>query len=68
VYNVLTHWFPGITVGSKQLTEEMITFVCGKSLKPLVEKEFGFTKDQIIEAYKLLASGGHMGKIAVKVV
>jgi len=58
----------GINVGAEQLTEDMVAFVCGKNLDMHVEKTFDFTKDQIIEAFKYLESGGHVGKIAVKVV
>ncbi|KAF2770815.1 hypothetical protein EJ03DRAFT_55860 [Teratosphaeria nubilosa] len=34
----------GVNVGSKQLTEDMVAFVCGKKLVPPVEKEFASPK------------------------
>ena len=57
----------GINVGAKQMTEDMIAFVCGKNLDMPVEKTFGFSRDQIIEAYKYLESGNHVGKISIEI-
>ena len=58
----------GINVGAKQLTEELVRLVCSKDLPMPVEKEFPFSKDGILEAYKLLESGGHVGKIGINIV
>ena len=57
----------GINVGAKQLTEEMVQFVCGKNLHMPVEKTFSFTREEVLAAFKYLESGGHVGKIAVEV-
>lgn len=58
----------GINVGAKQLTEDMVAFVIRRGLEMPVEKEFPFTKDGVVEAYKFLESGGHVGKIGINVV
>lgn len=55
----------GINVGGKPLTEDMVAFVTGKELDVPVEKEFGFSQEQVVEAYKYLESGGHVGKVAI---
>lgn len=57
----------GINVGAKQMTEELVSFVCGKGLEMPVEKTFGFSRDQVIEAYKYLESGSHVGKICIEI-
>ena len=57
----------GINVGAKQLTEEMVAFVCGKNLDMPVEKTFGFSRDEVIEAYRYLESGSHVGKICIEI-
>lgn len=57
----------GINVGARQLTEDVVAFVCGKGLDMPVEKAFGFSRDQVVEAYKYLESGSHIGKIAIEI-
>jgi NADPH:quinone reductase-like Zn-dependent oxidoreductase len=57
----------GINVGAKQLTEDMVAFVCGKNLEMPVEKTFGFSKDEVIEAYKYLEGATHVGKISIEI-
>ncbi|KAK3706491.1 hypothetical protein LTR37_012701 [Vermiconidia calcicola] len=57
----------GINVGAKQLTHDMIKFVCAKNLDVPVEKTFGFSRDQVVEAYKYLEAAGHVGKICIEV-
>lgn len=58
----------GITVGSKQLAEQMVKFVSKKGLRPPVQKEFDFNHQGIIAAYDYLESGGHTGKICIRKV
>lgn len=58
----------GINVGSKQLTEDMVAFMCSKNLAIPIEKTFKFEKEQIIEAYKELEKAEHVGKIAIEIV
>jgi NADPH:quinone reductase-like Zn-dependent oxidoreductase len=55
----------GITVGSKQLVEELVRFVLKRELSPPVEKEFGFNDNDIQIAFNYLASGNHIGKICI---
>ncbi|GAA6043355.1 hypothetical protein JCM8097_008047 [Rhodosporidiobolus ruineniae] len=55
----------GIVVGSKQLLEELLTFVGVKNLKPPVEKVFKFSQEDVVAAYEYMASGSHMGKVAI---
>ena len=57
----------GINVGAKQLTEDMVAFVCGKNLEMPVEKTFGFSKDEVIKAYKYMEGATHVGKISIEV-
>jgi NADPH:quinone reductase-like Zn-dependent oxidoreductase len=55
----------GITVGSKQLLEEMVRFIVNKNLYPPVEKTFGFSTEEAIAAYEYLQSGSHVGKVCI---
>ncbi|KAF2019569.1 putative zinc-type alcohol dehydrogenase-like protein [Aaosphaeria arxii CBS 175.79] len=55
----------GITVGSKQLLEELVRFVHRKKLSPPVEKEFQFGNDGVQAAFDYLASGNHIGKVCI---
>ncbi|KAK5131348.1 hypothetical protein LTR08_001014 [Meristemomyces frigidus] len=50
----------GINVGAKQLTEELVAFVCGQMP---VEKTFSFSMSEVVEAYKYLEQGSHVGKV-----
>lgn len=55
----------GITVGSKQLFEELVQFVVNKGLEPPVEKTFGFSPEEVSAAYEYMQSGSHIGKICI---
>lgn len=57
----------GIAVGSKQLAEELIRFVHAKKLRMPVQETFGFSNDQVHEAYAKIESQSHVGKIVIKV-
>lgn len=57
----------GIMIGSKVQLDEVARFVTSKNLQLPVEKEFGFSKDEVIAAWEYLASGQHIGKICIKV-
>lgn len=57
----------GITVGSKQLLEELVRFVVNKELQPPVEKTFGLSTEEIITAYDYMKGGSHIGKICISV-
>lgn len=57
----------GIAVGSKQLLEELVKFVHVKKLPMAVEREFGFSQDEVHAAFKQFESKDHMGKIVINV-
>ena len=57
----------GINVGAKQLTDDMVAFVCGKNLDMPVEKMFGFSREQVLEAFKYLEGATHVGKISIEI-
>ncbi|EHK95984.1 NAD(P)-binding Rossmann-fold containing protein [Glarea lozoyensis ATCC 20868] len=55
----------GITVGSKQLLEELVRFVLKKKLSVPVEKEFGFSAKDVQAAFDYLVGGSHIGKVCI---
>lgn len=57
----------GIMVGSRQQLADLIQFVVSRRLQVPVEKEFGFSHEQVVAAFEYLASGQHMGKICINV-
>lgn len=57
----------GITVGSKQLLEELMNFVVAKELQPPVEKSFKLSTEGVISAYDYMQGGSHIGKICIDV-
>ncbi|KAL7928395.1 hypothetical protein V8C35DRAFT_333009 [Trichoderma chlorosporum] len=57
----------GIMVGSKQQLEDVLRFVISKKLNVPVEKEFGFSRNEVTAAFQYLASGKQIGKICITV-
>ncbi|VUC32081.1 unnamed protein product [Clonostachys rosea] len=57
----------GIMIGSKEHLQNVTKFFVSKNLTVPVEKEFGFTRDEIIEALGYMATGQHIGKVCIKV-
>ena len=57
----------GINVGAKQMTEDMVAFVCGKNLDMPVEKTYGFSREEVMKAYKNLEEASHVGKICIEI-
>ena len=57
----------GINVGAKQLSDDMAKFACEKNLAIPIDQTFGFTKDEVVKAYKSLEEAGHVGKICIEV-
>jgi NADPH:quinone reductase-like Zn-dependent oxidoreductase len=55
----------GIFVGSRALFETMKTAIIVNRIKPVVDKIFAF--NDALDAYKLLAAGGHFGKVVIKI-
>lgn len=55
----------GIPVGSKQLLGELMRLVSSKDIFVPVDSRFKFSKSGVIEAYKHVESGNHIGKVCV---
>lgn len=55
----------GILNGPKDRFEEMLQFYDQHKIKPVVDRVFPF--DQAKEAFKYLYSGGHFGKVVIRV-
>ncbi len=55
----------GIFVGSRQMFEDMNRLICQHTLKPVIDKVFGFGEAK--DALKYMESGEHFGKIVIKV-
>lgn len=57
----------GVLVGAKCLLEELVTFVHRAQLRMPVDREFGFSREEVIAAYEYLQSGQHVGKVCIRV-
>ena len=57
----------GIQIGPVCMLDDLVRFVSGRGLRFRIEKEYGFTRDDIVAAYNDLASGKHIGKICILV-
>uniref|UniRef100_K3XCM8 Enoyl reductase (ER) domain-containing protein n=1 Tax=Globisporangium ultimum (strain ATCC 200006 / CBS 805.95 / DAOM BR144) TaxID=431595 RepID=K3XCM8_GLOUD len=57
----------GVVVGSKQLLEDVIRFVSNKNIQPYIHKTLGFSREGVLEAFDLLKSARHIGKIGIEV-
>lgn len=57
----------GIAVGSTQLLEDLVKFVAQRGLKPPVDRTFGFTRGEVLNAYQHLKDQQHIGKICIDV-
>jgi len=55
----------GIYVGSREMFEAMNRAIAAGGLKPVIDRSFGF--DDARAAYHYMQSGGHFGKIVIKV-
>lgn len=55
----------GILNGPRDRFEEMLQFYDQHKIKPVVDRVFPF--DQAKEAFKYLYSGGHFGKVVIRV-
>ena len=55
----------GIYVGSRRMFEDMNHAISESSLRPVIDKTFAF--DEAPQAYHLMKSGGHFGKIVIRV-
>ena len=55
--------FHGITVGSRQMFENMVRAMSLHESQPVIDREFEFADSR--EAFSLMQSGGHFGKIVI---
>lgn len=55
----------GVSVGSKQLMEELVNFVTAKKLRMPVDKVFGFGKAEVMNAFALVEKRGQIGKVCI---
>jgi NADPH:quinone reductase-like Zn-dependent oxidoreductase len=55
----------GVYVGSTRMFREMVRAIELHGLRPVIDRVFDF--DQVPEAYEYMNSGGHFGKIVVRV-
>ncbi|KAF1336331.1 reverse transcriptase, partial [Globisporangium splendens] len=57
----------GVVIGSKQLLEDVVRFVSNKNIQPYIHKTFGFSREDVLEAFDHLKSARHIGKIGIEV-
>jgi NADPH:quinone reductase-like Zn-dependent oxidoreductase len=55
----------GVSVGSKQLMEELVNFVVAKKLRMPVDKVFGFSEKDVVDAFALVEKSGQTGKVCI---
>lgn len=55
----------GIYVGSRVMFENMLRAMTLRQIRPVIDRVFGF--DELHQALAYMASGGHIGKICLKV-
>ena len=55
----------GVTVGSVEDLQAMCDAIAVNKMKPVIDKTFPF--DQVADAFRHMASGGHFGKVAIEV-
>ncbi|KAL3670837.1 hypothetical protein V7S43_004022 [Phytophthora oleae] len=56
----------GIAVGSQQLLRDLVRFVSSKNIQPYVQKTFGFSREEVLEAFDYLQAGP-MGKVGIEI-
>ncbi|KAL5049318.1 hypothetical protein BDW71DRAFT_217470 [Aspergillus fruticulosus] len=56
----------GILIGPKCMLEELVTFADRRKLRLPVEKEFGFAREEVLNAYQELETGA-LGKVCIRV-
>jgi NADPH:quinone reductase-like Zn-dependent oxidoreductase len=55
----------GLAVGSRVMQQEMVNAINACGIRPVVDREFAF--EELAEAFQYQDSGGHFGKIVVRV-
>ena len=54
----------GICVGSREHFERLNAFLTSHQIKPVIDQSFGF--EEVPQAYRLLKSAGHFGKLVIE--
>ncbi|OWY96208.1 hypothetical protein PHMEG_00033580 [Phytophthora megakarya] len=57
----------GIAVGSQQLLRDLVQFVSDHNIQPFVQKTFGFSRGEVLEAFDYLQAGRHIGKVGIDI-
>ena len=55
----------GVTVGSVEDLQAMCDAIAINGMRPVIDKTFPF--DQVADAFRHMASGGHFGKVAIEI-
>jgi NADPH:quinone reductase-like Zn-dependent oxidoreductase len=55
----------GVTVGSVEDLQAMCNAIAVNGMRPVIDKTFPF--DQVADAFRHMASGGHFGKVAIEI-
>lgn len=55
----------GVRGGSKHQLEEVVRYMGKHELSMPVDKVFGFNREEIVAAFKYVASGKHVGKVCI---
>lgn len=56
----------GIYVGSRESLEELVRFLNGTAIRPVIDRAFPF--EEAREAYDYMQSGAHFGKVVISLV
>ncbi|KAL3465453.1 hypothetical protein BJX64DRAFT_297189 [Aspergillus heterothallicus] len=57
----------GLQVGPRCMLEDLVEFVSRKGLRFAIDREFRFSREEVVAAYEALDSGKHVGKICIVV-
>ncbi|ETM42905.1 hypothetical protein L914_11516 [Phytophthora nicotianae] len=57
----------GISLGSQQQLRDLVQFVSHHHIQPFVQKTFGFSRDEVLEAFDYLQAGRHIGKVGIEI-
>lgn len=55
----------GVLIGPRCMLEDLVTFVDRQRLRFHIEKEYAFTREDIISAYRALEGGKHIAKVCI---
>lgn len=56
----------GILAGSKQMLEEAVTLVAAQNLELPIDRVFGSSREEVVEAFELVGSGKMIGKVCIR--